>query len=102
MLVVAVAVEREIGRAGSAFGEAVVLGQTAELGARDVGLARLDGIQHSTGLERILTTPRLGAMGRLHPRLAVERRVQRGREVVPEGDVLALLGRVRGIAYRCG
>jgi hypothetical protein len=95
VLVVAVGVEREVLRGRALLDERIALDQTVELRLGDRGLAGLDRVCRDEALERVgagrpSRDTRLG----LGPRGAVDVGVERAGEVVPEVDMLALLGRM--------
>ena len=94
VLDVAAAVDREVARAGR-VGDPVVLGEPLELRLGDLGLAALDRIEAGERREGAVTLgPDLDAIGGLGVGPGAGVAADRGREPVPQVDVLALLGSV--------
>src|SRR4051812_16333728 len=89
-------VEAEVVGRG-APGEAVVAEQAVELRAGDRRLPGLDRVGRYEGLQRVAAGgPGLDALARLGARLTGLRGARGARELVPEADVLDLLGGVLG------
>jgi hypothetical protein len=94
MLDISFGMEGEIPHCRRGPVEPVVLDEPAQLRPRDRRLGGLERVHDRGSLERLVARPRPDALRRLRGRLAVERRVERAGEVVPEIDVRELLGGV--------
>src|SRR5207247_4157781 len=93
VLRVALGMELEVRGAGAALGEPIALHQPAELRRRDGRLAGLDRVERDEPFERVARGgPGLDALLGLGKRVRVRRRAELASEVVPEGNVVALLG----------